>query len=204
MLAMLRKATKFLATNKIENGDFSDGTTGWEGNLCTTQAVDRKCICTVARQDEPCGIYTFPAPSYISGHTYYVYGEIKPKYSVRARATVFGKMRYTDVTAGVFNRVSHVATNSGETSGVSLYHDARAATGYEVGDNFEIRNMFLVDLTATFGSSNEPTKEECDAIFAAWFDGTKNPLLRPHEMMAFCLRELHDIKAAIVSLGGQI
>lgn len=204
MLGLINSKTSFPATNLLQNGDFGNGIAGWAPNLCTATAANNKCVCTVTVLGESCGIYTLPAPSYISGHTYYAYGEISPKYSVTARISIFGELRYIDATAGMFNRASHVATNNGETSGVSFYHDARAATGYEVGDNFEIRNMFLVDLTATFGSSNEPTKEECDAIFAAWFDGTKNPLLRPHEMMAFCLRELHDIKAAIVSLGGQI
>src|SRR5690606_11362483 len=32
----------------------------------------------------------------------------------------------------------------------------------------EIQEVLIIDLTATFGVGNEPTKEECDKIFANW------------------------------------
>src|SRR5699024_9027657 len=35
-------------------------------------------------------------------------------------------------------------------------------------------NFLAIDLTSAFGAGNEPTKEECDKIFANWFDGTKS------------------------------
>jgi hypothetical protein len=202
MLGLINSKTSFPATNLLQNGDFGNGIAGWAPNLCTATAANNKCVCTVTVLGESCGIYTLPAPSYISGHTYYAYGEISPKYSVKARISIFGKLRYIDATAGMFNRASHVATNNGETSGLSFYHDTR--TQYAIGDQFELRNMLLVDLTAAFGVGNEPTRQECDIIFSEWFDKTKNPLMTPQEVMAFCLKELHDIKTAIIALGGQV
>lgn len=37
-------------------------------------------------------------------------------------------------------------------------------------------NIVVVDLTATFGAGNEPTKEQCDLLFANYFEGSDNVL----------------------------
>ncbi len=36
------------------------------------------------------------------------------------------------------------------------------------------KDCIAINLTKTFGAGNEPTKEECDRIFANWFNGTKS------------------------------
>src|SRR5699024_395205 len=40
-----------------------------------------------------------------------------------------------------------------------------------------VKNVRVVNLTQAFGAGNEPTKEECDLIFANYFDGTKSALV---------------------------
>lgn len=41
---------------------------------------------------------------------------------------------------------------------------------------FELDDIVLINLTATFGAGNEPTKEQCDVLFANYFEGTDNVL----------------------------
>lgn len=38
------------------------------------------------------------------------------------------------------------------------------------------KELMLIDLTQTFGAGNEPTAEECDKIFANYFDDTKSTI----------------------------
>lgn len=37
-------------------------------------------------------------------------------------------------------------------------------------------NVMAINLTATFGAGNEPTKEQCDKLFANYFEGTANTI----------------------------
>ena len=46
--------------------------------------------------------------------------------------------------------------------------------GYAENDYIIVDNVLLIDLTTTFGASNEPTVEQCDKMFANYFDGTKS------------------------------
>ena len=84
--------------------------------------------------------------------------------------------------------------------GVALWHDSTKAEGtysrlYTRSDDYNnsisfrtwvialddpaashISNIMIINLTDTFGSGNEPTKEQSDKIFTNWFDGTKSTL----------------------------
>ena len=53
-----------------------------------------------------------------------------------------------------------------------VYDSAEAAAGKVM----EVKEVMVIDLTATFGAGNEPDKETCDKIFANWFDGTKSTI----------------------------
>lgn len=41
---------------------------------------------------------------------------------------------------------------------------------------FYVDNIKIINLTATFGAGNEPTKEQCDVLFANYFEGSDNVL----------------------------
>ena len=41
---------------------------------------------------------------------------------------------------------------------------------------FYLDNIRIINLTATFGAGNEPTKEQCDLLFANYFEGSDNVL----------------------------
>jgi hypothetical protein len=50
-------------------------------------------------------------------------------------------------------------------------------SGYSGGEcDLLFKGVILVNLTETFGAGNEPTKDECDQIFANYFDGTKSTI----------------------------
>lgn len=45
-----------------------------------------------------------------------------------------------------------------------------------IGDIIEYVEPMLINLTATYGAGNEPTKEQCDILFANYFEGSDNVL----------------------------
>ena len=52
------------------------------------------------------------------------------------------------------------------------YSSAEIASGKVM----EVDYAYAINLTATFGAGNEPTKEQCDLLFANYFEGSANVL----------------------------
>ena len=55
-------------------------------------------------------------------------------------------------------------------------NNIRLRTGASSGAIVKWGKTSLINLTATFGAGNEPTKEQCDLFFANYFEGTDNVL----------------------------
>jgi hypothetical protein len=72
-------------------------------------------------------------------------------------------------------------------------HDLRASAW----DKFYVDNVLALDLTAIFGSGNEPTLAEMDRMLAkfpnSWFDGTVNPLLSVPELLIYANKNKANI-----------
>jgi len=153
-------------TNLISNGDFSNGTTGWEAYLSTISESSGRLAFTATGQYGKARAITAPT---IIGHSYYA----------RVKATIPTAYVYY---FGMSNHESYIQV-TGETS-FSLVRVATAATTrVDFGDNRAsgwqtayLDNVCLIDLTAAFGAGNEPTAAQMDAYLAAypnsWFDGS--------------------------------
>jgi len=110
----------------------------------------------------------------IANHKYYLtcrYKHITSDYSIHiALRDDEGLVTYVTIAEinNTFTRFSRILTPTRNANELRIYR------GAGTGGYFALNEIMIIDLTATFGAGNEPTAEECDKIFASWFDGTKS------------------------------
>jgi len=159
------------AENLVVNGDFRSGTTGWEGVLGTISTANNELTYKVdalsanARVEQQIDIA-------IPGHKYYARGYINPKYT----NTVSLSMGTPVVTVAVnmanaWNMVSAIIT---ATSNARFRFYLNTVSWYVVGDTIKLKDIMTIDLTATFGTGNEPDRATCDKMFSDYFEGVKS------------------------------
>ena len=155
--------TSLDATNLVANGDFSNGTTGWNG---ITAVVNGRASKLATSQ---WGLMTAPI-STVVGNRYYVAAQVEGS-SANYLEFVSSGAVFNQNTS--INRLSLIAKATLSTHTLAV-GDSRTS-GWTT---FYVDNFVAIDLTATFGKGNEPTVEQMDAIMAkfenSWFDGTKN------------------------------
>jgi hypothetical protein len=157
------------ATNLVKNGDFADGTTGWSGIKDNISIVDGVLICSVDLS------FTVAQNIYISeGNKFYA--------SLKHKANADTNLAFTFRTDLILRH--SILLNQNEPTEIRkseifvASHDlnkliiGRSDVG--TSGTHEIDDILVIDLTNTFGAGNEPTKEECDQIFANYFNGTKS------------------------------
>ena len=104
---------------------------------------------------------------------YYYKASFLPKYDTKVGIYLNGTyVVKTTPSVNVWNTYSGIYTSDSTNTAILLTH--ATDTLYSVGDTWKTKDFVVVDLTATFGAGNEPTKEQCDIIFSNWFDGTKS------------------------------
>ena len=142
------------AQNLVENGDFRNGLSGWLGS--NISIVSEKLNITKGNN-----ILVEYKLNYILNNKYYVklngVETDMPDYYVYMSS--FTRLNTPGGSA------IHIPSSSGNTISIG-----RAV--YTSGTYLRIRDIIIINLTATFGAGNEPTKEECDKIFGGYFEGT--------------------------------
>ena len=106
------------------------------------------------------------------------------KYYTRRSYDVISGIPNTTITGRVSTLTpSHIFIEGNmPTSNVSVYNgdDVMSANltayGTQTGDIKQVilTGLRIINLTATFGAGNEPTKEQCDLMFADYFEGVKS------------------------------
>ena len=143
----------------VENGDFSNGTTGWNvasgrGTLSVTNNVCTYDIVTPIAGVTSSRIVTSVATKV--GHKYY------GQYMIKTPKATHGRIRISDQTGGdvtipanTWTVVSGiVAPETAQSSGnIWFCFDTDPASGFAVGDDILIQNCMVSDLTAMFGST---------------------------------------------------
>ena len=180
-----------MATNKITNGDFSNGTTGW-GVMNSTLSTTNNTMSitgvggdgdTNSRMSQSISI----AP--VIGKKIYVAFDaiVTNSLSNAIRVILFGTSNGVASTYAVSFPVQNANYH---TSNILTVNDTFSGTGLQLqishqysdsatvaGKVMNVKNVFLIDLTATFGAGKEPTLAEMDRLMArypnSWFDGTK-------------------------------
>ena len=164
------KVEGLTATNLVNNGDFSDGATGWTQQGTTVEAVNGEANVTVTANFGTLACLFTP----VANNVYYICADIKSSSSaigivLRGRP---GCICYSIIVVVVTMKGCPCWNNGKHSESNRWFHNGVARSS--VKTNLMRKNPLCINLTATFGAENEPTKEQCDAMFANWFDGTKS------------------------------
>lgn len=160
--------------NSVINGNFAQGLTGWHGNAATISAVNN--ILSVTGDGTSTSPYAQQITTLPINNKIYAIAKLKVtnsdciKIEFRTDTQVFKTI--DNPVMNTIYTASGIITN---TSGIrvrAFHHYVDAITSN--GKVLEVKDVMVIDLTSTFGAGNEPTIEECDQIFANWFDGTKS------------------------------
>ena len=169
------KAQKLKATNLVTNGDFSQGEIGW-GGVGTTNTI------TVTDK------ISFNGNASLSGGRHQdINANTNDKLYLAFKHGNVGTVKPNVFYAnkGTFNNMSNLTFVSGQNSlifnsrlnGIRLYLQQESGQIY---DQAWLDDFIVINLTATFGAGNEPTKEQMDRLLAefpnSWFDGTQEIL----------------------------
>jgi len=175
------------ATNLIKNGDFRDGITEWSRQYVSTSLIEGGVILTKTNDNLYSYFYTTTKAPLSSGRKFYVKTRVR---SLSGDHTMIGLSLYSSdglvgigTSEGVVRIDAPIINKWYSISGFRV-----APSGYETktarfsvttqggitGSSIECGNVFVVDVTSLFGADNEPTVEQCDKMFANYFEGTKS------------------------------
>lgn len=151
-------------TNKITNGDFNNGITGWTGtNLSVVSGALRAPLDSGNYFGTSAAAYNIPVGNKVyirfkhrardAGRTVYFYLS-----NLYGQDSVYDTWITTGVEWVTTSRVGTIATAIANC--LAFYHQDNIAGGW-----MEIDEMIIIDLTALFGAGNEPAVTECDTLF---------------------------------------
>ncbi|MDD5395628.1 MAG: LamG domain-containing protein [Thiothrix sp.] len=176
----------------VTNGNFASGTTGWSAVNGTLSAASNTLSVTGNGGNLEVTTYKSTSTPCVTTHKIYV----KVKIRVRNNACVKiytmlhgntgGAYLTSDLvltpTQDAWYTKSAIITLTDQTGNIDVflrhtYADAATASGKVM----EVQEFMAFDLTAIFGSGNEPTAAEVDAILAAeaYWEGTRSVLCNP-------------------------
>ena len=157
---------KFKVNQILENGDFRNGLQGWNFNSVQNDSIIIEN-----------GILKFTTdgttPSAVNGnldlshpleitHKYYGFANVKYTGTMRLKATTY--VMEERANSGEWIKLSGLITSNGTFN---------RPFGIVIIDNLptdvEVKDLFFINLTETFGEGNEPTKKECDIMFSNYY-----------------------------------
>jgi hypothetical protein len=177
------QATKIVPlTNVLTNGDFSNGTTGWatanttvtaSSNVAAVTATGSSSVEHFAEHDN-----VVPVP--VVGHKYYVCATVTGvsgkaqirAYNLQSSGSAWDSVSSSAVTTT--SSVSCILTPSSiySTPNLMIRLYALDSSGNNVytqsGQNSTFKQIAVIDLTAAYGSGNEPTQAQMDALITAF------------------------------------
>ena len=178
-LMALDVRTEFEAKNEVTNGDFSNGTTGWEFDAGTAYTVANNEL-KFTPNARFSGAMSQSIGATVSGSKYYVSMDVKTldTYFQIYLLSFYGPNNNVAIGAPTINgSYTHFSTivTSVVSSGASWIKPQSTATSGFV--EISVKNVSIIDLTAAFGAGKEPTLAEMDRLMArfpnSWFDGVK-------------------------------
>ena len=172
------------AENLVVNGDFRNGTMGWNPivvsrDLHTLQQNGLKITCGLSVATADLATY-MPNNNFIAGNKYYIalfideYLQVLGGASLAMRHVVSGVPTHL-ASIPLKKGLTSVVVTSANTSAVGQYITLQGAgSSISPEDFYVIKHGIVLNLTETFGAANEPTKEQCDLIFSDYFEGVKS------------------------------
>jgi len=169
------KADKLLATNLVTNGDFSNGTSGFDVANTTLSATNNTLTGTGTGGGS--NIFISQTHAFTNGRKYYA------KVRVRTLSATSTTMSFgTNLTiffslVPVQNQWYNWSIVFSATSDTSIrFINSFANPTAQNGQRIEVQYVSVIDLTTIFGAGKEPTALEMDRLLSiysnSWFNGT--------------------------------
>lgn len=184
-----RDGVYYPMTNIIVNGNFT-GTAGWSAyNNSQITASDNILTHTASANNVSTGA-TQSAKNYIIGNKYYARGALRVTNALATQIKIrfaagWGDLIVNSPTENTWYELSRVFTATTGGSFIDEVSQTYESTEIANGKIAEFKNISCLNLTAIFGTGNEPTAAEMDAILAAdgtaYWDGTRNVLCNPNQ-----------------------
>jgi hypothetical protein len=186
-------------SNKLRNGSFTEGFSGWQANSNVTDYyVDN-------------GVLTFVGAGPLSTiNNWIVYNN--PRHVFTEGEVVYNACwaRSNELEVEFEIGTGYVRSKFSLTSefelcsylGVAIDSSRSFVLGADMSKEVQVTNCIAISLTEVFGAGNEPTKEEMDTLIRqiGWFEGTRT--LKQTETTNWLLKLIRENKNAIVALGG--
>ena len=143
----------------VQNGDFSDGTTGWAPQNAGASLSVSEGVATVTLNSGTPSPYNPALTCIIPGvlnHVYFVDIIVKPSITCQlyfgGNASLFIGL---NITADIWNNVNTIkkATSLTEGGNLCAYLGHHTSTGLEIGDTISFKKIAVFDLTQMFGST---------------------------------------------------
>ena len=160
------------AENLVVNGDFRNGLTGW---IFSPEITNKVLVGDVLSFTAPAASkYAGVNVSVVTGRKYY----IRATFKSTSNQVVFNLAGVTNIAhsgGGGFETKSTIQSWASPTGNYALrVQDLRTSGWDEIQIKGGNSGFICVDLTATFGSGNEPDLATCDKMFSSYFEGRKN------------------------------
>lgn len=172
----------------IQNGNFASST-GWVGQQSSMSVDNGECTLTSTGQGTFFSLLgTMPRPVLYASHKYLGSFDVKSKTAnvrMGLNAGNTGTLVVAACTTANANTWTHVAgiiklDNVGYYTIFPIISNTPGGPSTETGDWFTVRNIMFFDLTAMFGSGNEPsTVAEFEAMYPASYYPYSAPTLKP-------------------------
>lgn len=150
------------------NGDFSQGYNGWSFinvDMDSVEVGDNILKFTTTGEVPPSITQSLYFDCDVTqNHLYYAYANVKFNGTMQLRVT---------------NYLFDEKSSNGDWIKLSGLIESRGTFNRQFGirvtdtvpKDVEVKNIFFLNLTETFGEGREPSKEVCDRIFANYFEG---------------------------------
>jgi hypothetical protein len=175
--SLWNKVDKLFATNLVQNGDFSNGTTGWTNNNSTlsvasnTLSIIGNGSSNLVRANQP--------NIFANNQVYYVRMRARVTNALATEMFIgHGNQFINIILTPIQNQwyeITGVISNPANTE-LRIYHNYDNTTNAN-GAVMEVQYVLAINLTQTFGAGNEPTKEQMDYLLSnfpnSWFNGTQ-------------------------------
>ena len=189
--------------NLVVNGDFRNGTTGWEVNIGASLSVVDGVATYLPSQDGT--QYLLKLMDIKKGSIYYssisINATTQVLFSFGTGASFASERTITQLsynTQGVMSRTSAITSLGDTTDATNLL--VREATAYS------FKNVMYINLTEIFGVGNEPTREEFELLLSTlgidYFEG--EIVIPAQKVMQWQLKLIRINKNAIIAFGGTI
>ena len=156
-------------TNLISNGNFSNGMAGWGNNYHINYAIESNILYYTPNQQY--AGFTENISNFLNyaNHELYFRAYYKTDSALNYLVLNYGTGQTTvnHPGDGNWHSVSGLCTLPSNLTGLNIkIQDFRTSGWTET----QCTNFIVIDLTAIYGSGNEPILSTCDSLYANWWD----------------------------------